>query len=134
MSWYSVLEPWYTGSRRWATWILSLIHIFIGGQVGEMIGASAPGVVTNVEQSAQTGTTVTLDMGNGYSAVDVYKRQGLTRFAPVFRFPCSRLPDTIPNLDSSHGTPRLFGQLPYPRLFFLLRTGAQSTELSLIHI
>ena len=43
--------------------------LIIGGQVGEMIGASAPGVVTNVEQSAQTGTTVTLDMGNGYSAV-----------------------------------------------------------------
>ncbi len=43
--------------------------LIIGGEVGEMIGASAPGVVTNIEQSAQTGTTVTLDMGNGYSAV-----------------------------------------------------------------
>jgi septal ring factor EnvC (AmiA/AmiB activator) len=43
--------------------------LIIGGQVGEMIGASAPGIVTNIEQSAQTGTTVTLDMGNGYSAV-----------------------------------------------------------------
>ena len=43
--------------------------LIIGGQVGEMIGASAAGIVTNVEQSAQTGTTVTLDMGNGYSAV-----------------------------------------------------------------
>lgn len=43
--------------------------LIIGGEVGEMIGASAAGIVTNVEQSAQTGTTVTLDMGNGYSAV-----------------------------------------------------------------
>lgn len=43
--------------------------LIIGGKVGEMIGASAPGIVTNIEESAQTGTTVTLDMGNGYSAV-----------------------------------------------------------------
>lgn len=43
--------------------------LIIGGQIGEMIGASAPGTVTNVEQTAQTGLTVTLDMGNGYSAV-----------------------------------------------------------------
>lgn len=43
--------------------------MIIGGEVGEVIGASAPGIVTNVEQNAQTGLTVTLDMGNGYSAV-----------------------------------------------------------------
>lgn len=43
--------------------------LIIGGEVGETIAASAAGIVTNVEQSAQTGTTVTLDMGNGYSAV-----------------------------------------------------------------
>lgn len=43
--------------------------LIIGGEVGEAIAASAAGVVTNVEQSAQTGTTVTLDMGNGYSAI-----------------------------------------------------------------
>lgn len=43
--------------------------LIIGGEVGEYIGASAPGIVTNVEQNAQTGTTVTLDMGNGYSAI-----------------------------------------------------------------
>ena len=43
--------------------------LIIGGEVGENIGASAPGIVTNVEQDAQTGLTVTLDMGNGYSAV-----------------------------------------------------------------
>ena len=41
--------------------------LIVGGEVGEMIGASAPGVVTNIEQDAQTGLTVTLDMGNGYS-------------------------------------------------------------------
>lgn len=43
--------------------------LIVGGEVGEMIGASAPGVVTNIEQEAQTGLTVTLDMGNGYSAI-----------------------------------------------------------------
>ena len=43
--------------------------LIIGGEVGETIAASAPGIVTNVEQDAQTGLTVTLDMGNGYSAV-----------------------------------------------------------------
>lgn len=43
--------------------------LIIGGEVGEDIAASAPGIVTNVEQNAQTGLTVTLDMGNGYSAV-----------------------------------------------------------------
>lgn len=43
--------------------------LIIGGEVGENIGASAPGIVTNIEQNAQTGLTVTLDMGNGYSAV-----------------------------------------------------------------
>lgn len=43
--------------------------LIVGGEVGEMIGASAPGIVTNIEQEAQTGLTVTLDMGNGYSAI-----------------------------------------------------------------
>lgn len=43
--------------------------LIVGGEVGEMIGASAPGVVTNIEQDAQTGLTVTLDMGNSYSAI-----------------------------------------------------------------
>lgn len=43
--------------------------LIIGGEIGENIGASAPGVVTSVEQDAQTGLTVTLDMGNGYTAV-----------------------------------------------------------------
>ena len=43
--------------------------LIVSGETGETIGASAPGIVTNIEQTAQTGTTVTLDMGNGYSAV-----------------------------------------------------------------
>lgn len=43
--------------------------MIIGGEVGEAIGASAAGIVTNIEETAQTGTTVTLDMGNGYTAV-----------------------------------------------------------------
>lgn len=43
--------------------------LIVGGEIGESIGAAAPGIVTNVEQNAQTGLTVTLDMGNGYSAV-----------------------------------------------------------------
>lgn len=42
--------------------------LIISGNVGENIGAAAAGVVTAVEQDAQTGLTVTLDMGNGYSA------------------------------------------------------------------
>lgn len=43
--------------------------MIISGEVGEPINASAAGIVTNIENTAQTGTTVTLDMGNGYSAV-----------------------------------------------------------------
>ena len=43
--------------------------MIIAGETGETIAASAAGVVANIEETAQTGTTVTLDMGNGYSAV-----------------------------------------------------------------
>ena len=43
--------------------------LIIGGETGETIAASAAGIVTNIEETAQTGTTVTLYMGNGYSAV-----------------------------------------------------------------
>lgn len=43
--------------------------LVISGEVGEEIGASAPGIVSDISQTAQTGTTVTLDMGNGYTAV-----------------------------------------------------------------
>ena len=43
--------------------------LIVAGETGETISASAAGIVTEIEQTAQTGTTVTLDMGNGYSAV-----------------------------------------------------------------
>lgn len=43
--------------------------MIIGGEVGETIAASAAGIVTRIEETAQTGTTVTLDMGNGYTAI-----------------------------------------------------------------
>lgn len=43
--------------------------MIIGGEVGETITASTAGIVTNIEETAQTGTTVSLDMGNGYTAV-----------------------------------------------------------------
>ena len=43
--------------------------MIIGGEVGETINASAAGIVASIEETAQTGMTVTLDMGNGYSAV-----------------------------------------------------------------
>jgi len=43
--------------------------LIIGGSEGEPICASAAGTVKSVEKLAQTGTTVTLDMGNGYEAV-----------------------------------------------------------------
>lgn len=43
--------------------------LVIGGETGEEIKASAPGIVTAIEETAQTGNTITFDMGNGYSAV-----------------------------------------------------------------
>lgn len=43
--------------------------MIIAGEVGETINASAAGTVSAIEESAETGLTVTLDMGNGYSAV-----------------------------------------------------------------
>lgn len=43
--------------------------LVISGETGETIGASAAGIVSDIETTAQTGTTVTLDMGNGYNAV-----------------------------------------------------------------
>lgn len=43
--------------------------LVITGTVGEEILAGASGTVTSVDQTAQTGVTVTLDLGNGYTAV-----------------------------------------------------------------
>lgn len=42
--------------------------LIIGGTQGEVIHAAAAGVVESIEQTAQTGTTVTLDR-KGYTAV-----------------------------------------------------------------
>lgn len=41
--------------------------LIIGGQTGEQVITSIAGVVTSIDQSAQTGTTVTMDIGNGYT-------------------------------------------------------------------
>lgn len=43
--------------------------LIIAGEPGETIAASAAGIVTNIENTAETGTTVSMDMGNGYEAV-----------------------------------------------------------------
>lgn len=43
--------------------------LIIGGTDGEPIYASAAGTVQSIDELAQTGVTVTLDMGNGYEAV-----------------------------------------------------------------
>lgn len=43
--------------------------LIIAGEPGETIAASAAGIVTNIENTAETGTTVSMDMGNGYEVV-----------------------------------------------------------------
>lgn len=43
--------------------------LIIGGAAGEDIRAGAAGVVTDIRQDARTGNTVTLDLGNGYTAI-----------------------------------------------------------------
>lgn len=43
--------------------------VIIGGDVGMEVSAAARGIVKSVEVNAQTGTTVTMDLGNGYEAV-----------------------------------------------------------------
>lgn len=43
--------------------------VIIGGEVGTEVTASARGIVKSVDVTAQTGTTVTMDLGNGYEAV-----------------------------------------------------------------
>ena len=43
--------------------------LIIGGEVGTEVTASARGIVKSVEVNAQTGNTVTMDLGNGYEAV-----------------------------------------------------------------
>ena len=43
--------------------------LIIGGQVGEEICSAAAGIVVSIEDLPQTGQTVTLDMGSGYTAI-----------------------------------------------------------------
>lgn len=40
--------------------------MIISGAEGDQVIASAPGIVKSIDESAQTGTTVNVDMGNGY--------------------------------------------------------------------
>ena len=43
--------------------------VIIGGEIGMEVSAAARGIVKSVEVNAQTGTTVIMDLGNGYEAV-----------------------------------------------------------------
>lgn len=43
--------------------------IAVKADVGAPVSAAANGIVTGVEENAQTGLTVTMDLGNGYEAV-----------------------------------------------------------------
>ncbi len=42
--------------------------LIVSGEVGEEVFAAAPGMVTAIEEDAQTGTTVIVDLGSGYVA------------------------------------------------------------------
>lgn len=43
--------------------------VVISGEVGAEVKAAAAGTVSAVDTNAQTGTTVSIDMGNGYAAI-----------------------------------------------------------------
>lgn len=43
--------------------------LVIGGKVGDEVSAAARGMIKSIDVTAQTGTTVTVDMGNGYEAI-----------------------------------------------------------------
>ena len=43
--------------------------VIIAGDVGEEVWAATDGKVTSIREDAQTGTTVTVDLGDGYEAV-----------------------------------------------------------------
>lgn len=43
--------------------------VIISGEVGGEVTAAARGIVKSIEVNAQTGTTITMDLGNGYEAV-----------------------------------------------------------------
>lgn len=43
--------------------------LIISGEEGDSVIASAPGTVKSIDVLPQTGTTVTVDMGNGYECL-----------------------------------------------------------------
>lgn len=43
--------------------------LIISGEVADPVKASARGVVKSIDVTAQTGTTVTVDVGNGYELI-----------------------------------------------------------------
>ena len=43
--------------------------VVIAGEVGEEVWSATDGKVTSIKQDAQTGTTVTVDLGDGFEAV-----------------------------------------------------------------
>lgn len=43
--------------------------LIIGGKVGEPVASVAKGIVKSIDVTAQTGTTVSVDLGNGYEAI-----------------------------------------------------------------
>ena len=43
--------------------------VMIAGEVGEEVWAATDGKVTSIKEDAQTGTTVTVDLGDGFEAI-----------------------------------------------------------------
>ena len=43
--------------------------MILSGAVGDNVITAAPGIVKSIDDSAQTGITVTMDMGNGYECI-----------------------------------------------------------------
>lgn len=43
--------------------------VIIAGEVGEEVWAATDGKVTSIKEDAQTGTTVTVDLGDGFQAI-----------------------------------------------------------------
>ena len=43
--------------------------VIIAGEVGEEVWSATDGKVTSIKQDAQTGTTVTVDLGDGFEAI-----------------------------------------------------------------
>ena len=83
--------------------------MIISGEVGETISASAAGIVTSIEESAQTGTTVSLDMGNGYTAV-----YGQLTDVPLFVGDYVNSGDMLGNLNE----PTKYYSIEGPNLYF----------------